>query len=623
MRFDVQDPLMPAKDGATLEGIRDGDAEQGFGYAGTDKRDSIAFFQVLGPEGLAKRQSCASLGKASLGRKASRASFTGNLTSRPSVASLKETISRINLELHPEKGSFVAYSMASIPTIAAKVYIITQILAAISVSMGSMAVGFTAGWTSPALASMERPNSTLHLTEDQQSWVGSLMPLSALLGSLVGGWLIEVLGRKMLICFCGPPFILAYLVMGSASHVWMLYVGRSVAGLCVGLLTLTLPVYLSETIQPEIRGTLGLLPTTLGNGGILVCFTLGAYVGWSALAYAGALIPAVFLVMMIFVPETPRWYISKGREEEAYKSLCWLRGTDADVDEELQDIVDNHEAAAQQTTSVFEVFDPKYRKPLGIALILMTFQQLSGINAVIFYSVAIFKSVGSSLDSNLCSIIIGLVNLMSTFLATALIDKLGRKILLHISNGLMIVSLALLTVYFFMKSYATVDPVASTLNATLENITEPLELIIPLTDEQIAWNATIDNISWLPLVCLMLYVTGFSLGWGPIPWLFMGEALPAKIRGTAASMVTALNWSFSFVITKLFPIMVLILGEGGIFLFFTVVMIVATVFTIVFVPETKGMSLEDIEASMMGRTKPSATANRQRKISEISGIMMH
>uniref|UniRef100_A0A2P2HXB0 Facilitated trehalose transporter Tret1-2 homolog n=1 Tax=Hirondellea gigas TaxID=1518452 RepID=A0A2P2HXB0_9CRUS len=565
------------------------------------QRGSLAFLQVV-QERINSRASSASLalrGSRASFSTSSRTSFatqggTG-MASRPSMASLKETLSRVNLELHPEKGSYMAYSlgqsMASMPTIAAKVYIITQVLAAISVSMGSMAVGFTAGWTSPALVSMDMPNSTINVTEDQKSWVGSLMPLSALTGSIVGGYLVEAIGRKMLICVCGPPFILAYLILGSATNVWMLYIGRSIAGVCVGFLTLTLPVYLGETIQAEIRGTLGLLPTTLGNGGILICFLAGAYVNWSVLAYIGAIIPLIFLLMMIFVPETPRWYISKDREEDAYRSLCWLRGTNADVDMELQDIIMNHELTASNTSSLRDLFTRSYFKPFLIALLLMTFQQLSGINAVIFYSVSIFKSFGSTLDSNMCSVIIGVVNLFSTFLATAMIDRLGRKILLYISDFFMVVSLIFLSAFFYMKS---------------------------LGKEDESWAATVDSISWLPLVALILYVLGFSLGWGPIPWLFMGEALPAKIRGPAASIVTAFNWACTFVITKNFPVLLKILGETGVFSMFAVIMMIGTVFTIFCVPETKGMSLEDIEAVMMGRTKPSVN----RKMSVISGIVM-
>lgn len=271
--------------------------------------------------------------------------------------------------------------------------------------------------------------------------------------------------------------------------------------------------------------------------------------------------------------------------------MCWLRGTNADVDTELQEIIVTHELSATESSSIKQVFTKQYFKPFMIAMLLMSFQQFSGINAVIFYSVSIFESVGSSLDSNICSVIIGVVNLFSTFLATALIDRLGRKILLYISNALLVVSLVSLAIFFYFKKYAESDP---------------------------SWKETIDSVSWIPLVNLILYVLGFSLGWGPIPWLFMGEALPAKIRGPAASVVTAFNWTCTFFITKLFPSMLELFGEAGVFSFFAAVMVIGTIFSIFFVPETKGLTLEDIEAMWMGRTKPSLN----RKMSEISGIVM-
>ncbi|MCL4137268.1 UNVERIFIED_CONTAM: hypothetical protein GTU68_020120, partial [Idotea baltica] len=213
--------------------------------------------------------------------------------------------------------------------------------------------------------------------------------------------------------------------------------------------TLSLPVYLGETIQPEIRGTLGLLPTTIGNIGILICFLVGSYVNWSWLAYIGSLIPLLFFCLMIFVPETPRWYVSKGREEHAEKSLQWLRGTDNDVEFELEAIQKNFEMSASEKSSIRDLFKKQYSKALGIAIGLMLVQQLSGINAVIFYTVDIFKLSGSKIDGNLSTIIVGIVNFMSTFLANILIDKLGRKILLYISDVAMIVSLFSLGSYFY------------------------------------------------------------------------------------------------------------------------------------------------------------------------------
>lgn len=127
----------------------------------------------------------------------------------------------------------------------------------------------------------------------------------------------------------------------------------------------------------------------------------------------------------------------------------------------------------------------------------------------------------------------------------------------------------------------------------------------------------VDSISWLPLVSFMMYVVGFSLGWGPIPWLFMGEALPAKVRGPAASMVTALNWSCTFIITKTFPGMIEALGPSIVFFMFSVIMVIGLLYAVFFIPETKGKMLEEIEEELSGRKN---SANR--KVSTVSGLNM-
>ncbi|KAK3853862.1 hypothetical protein Pcinc_039620 [Petrolisthes cinctipes] len=483
------------------------------------------------------------------------------------------------------------------------------ILAAVSVSIGSMSVGFSAAYTSPALASLDSPGSTLNVTEEQKSWVGSLMPLSALTGSILGGYLIDALGRKMVILLCGPPFIVAWLLIGSAVNIGMIYAGRVLGGLCVGLLTLTLPVYLSEAIQPEIRGILGLLPTTIGNLGILVCYLVGSYVNWWVLAYVGTLIPFIFATMMCFVPETPRWYISKDRVDDARSSLQWLRGSTSDVEYELEAIVMNYEATCQVKTSIKEIFTRSNARPFLLSAGLMLIQQLSGINAVIFYTVSIFEMAGSTIDGHISTIIVGVVNLLATLVANALIDKLGRKILIYISSGLMVVSLLSLGTFFHLKEQVE----AAARDTAADNST-----VVAVNSTTVDTGAElVEQLSWLPLVSFMIYVIAFSLGWGPIPWLFMGEALPAKVRGPAASLVTALNWSCTFIITKTFPGLVEALGPSYVFFLFSGIMVIGTLYSIFLVPETKGKTLEEIEDELSGRKML-----RNRKISTISGLNM-
>lgn len=162
----------------------------------------------------------------------------------------------------------------------------------------------------------------------------------------------------------------------------------------------------------------------------MLCFTAGRYLNWDHLAFFGGVLPIPFLILMVMIPETPRWHVGHGSEDKARKALQWLRGKQADVEPELKGIVKSHTEAERHAAGnpFMELIKVKHLKPLSISLGLMFFQQLSGINAVIFFSQTIFKESGSTIDESLCSIMLGVVNFLATFVATALIDSLGRKV---------------------------------------------------------------------------------------------------------------------------------------------------------------------------------------------------
>ncbi|XP_020293941.1 facilitated trehalose transporter Tret1-like isoform X2 [Pseudomyrmex gracilis] len=457
--------------------------------------------------------------------------------------------------------------------------LLKQVLAALTVSLCSLVIGFASSYTSPALVSM-RDNSTtsFEVTKQMGMWIGSLMPLSALFGGVAGGPCIEYFGRKTTILATSIPFIAGWLFITLAQNVPMILVGRVLCGFGVGIASLTLPVYLGETIQTEVRGTLGLMPTVFGNTGILLCFMAGTYLNWRHLALFGASLSIPFMLLMIVIPETPRWYISKNKTKRARKALQWLRSKETDITEELMEIEKTHiesERTATQGT-IRELFKPNNLKPLLISLGLMLFQQLSGINAVIFYTVQIFQDAGSTIDENISTIIIGIVNFISTFIAAFVIDRLGRKMLLYISSVSMAITLFALGGFFYVKS-----------------------LGIDVT-----------FIGWLPLFSLIVYVIGFSLGFGPIPWLMMGEILPARIRGLAASIATGFNWTSCFIVTKTFQDIISLIGAHGAFWMFGLIVAMGFFFVIVSVPETRGRSLEEIEKRFTGPTRRmSAVAN--------------
>nr|XP_050857654.1 facilitated trehalose transporter Tret1-like isoform X1 [Vespula vulgaris] len=456
---------------------------------------------------------------------------------------------------------------------------IKQILAALTLSLGSLVVGYSTSYTSPALVSMQSNETemTFEVTKQMGMWIGSIMPLSALFGGIAGGPFIEYFGRRNTILGTAVPFIVAWVLIGLAQNIPMILIGRSICGFCVGITSLSLPVYLGETIQPEVRGSLGLLPTAFGNTGILMCFIAGMYLNWRYLALFGSTLPIPFLVLMFAIPETPRWYISKGKTKRARKSLQWLRGKNVDITEELTTIEELHvESERDIQDGLSELLKPNHVKPILISLGLMFFQQMSGINAVIFYTVQIFKDAGSTVDENISTIIVGIVNFLSTFIAAAVIDKLGRKMLLYISGVSMVITLLSLGSYFYIKTGDT----------------------------------DVSNIGWIPLISLIVYVIGFSLGFGPIPWLMMGEILPARIRGTAASIATAFNWTCTFVVTKTYEDFKELIGAYGTFWFFGIICAIGLIFVNVCVPETRGRSLEEIEKRFAGPVRRmSAVAN--------------
>lgn len=356
----------------------------------------------------------------------------------------------------------------------------------------------------------------------------------------------------------------------------------------MGIMSLSIPIYLSETIHPSVRGTLGIMPTTFANFAIVLCFVLAAYLDWVKLAWVGSVIPIPFIALMTLIPESPIWYILKRNEKGAKESLQFLRGSHTDVEPELHSMICSFAASQRRSTikPLENLSKLDSMKPLLISLGLMFFRQFCGINGLIFYTVQIFRDAGSSIDENLCTIIVALVNLMSSFIATMLIDLVGRKVLLFISSAVMSITLMILGSFFYYKD---------------------------------AGHDT-SSLVWLPLASFIVYVFGYSLGLGPVPWLMMGEMLPSKVRDLAGSIVTSFNWLCVFIVTRSFAdiiseslnfiamrlihltsLFLEIFGNHGVFWFFGCICILSTFYSIQVVPETQRKSLDEIHILIMGK----------------------
>ncbi|XP_056274687.1 solute carrier family 2, facilitated glucose transporter member 8 isoform X2 [Pseudoliparis swirei] len=447
-------------------------------------------------------------------------------------------------------------------------------LATLATVLGPMSFGFVLGYSSPAIPELTRiSDPRLRLDADQASWFGSIVTVGAAAGGLLGGWMVEKIGRKLSLMLCSLPFVFGFTIIIAAQNVWMLYAGRLLTGLASGVTSLVVPLYISEMAHERVRGMLGSCVQLMVVFGIMGVYLAGLYLDWRWLAVCSAVPPTLLMVVMCFVPESPRFLLSKGKRREAEEALRLLRGPDAPVERECARI----ESAFHQQDSGFQLSDlkdPGVYKPLLIGVMLMVFQQMTGINAIMFYAEDIFRQAHIK-ESNLASVIVGLIQVFFTGVAALIMDRAGRKILLIISGVAMAISTTSFGVYFYLVSR------------------------VPSVGEE-----PHADLSWLALASMAVFITGFALGWGPIPWLVMSEIFPSKVRGVASAACVLTNWSMAFLVTKTFQDMMGLLTSAGTFWLFASMCVLNVLFTIVFVPETKGKTLEQIEATFRGTSGP-------------------
>lgn len=323
------------------------------------------------------------------------------------------------------------------------------------------------------------------------------MPLGGFFGGLLAGKLIDLIGRKSTLMVVSLPLILGWLCIAYANYVWMLLLGRFVTGFAAGILTVSAPVYIAETSTPKARGFLGSGFQLSLTCGVLTVYIIGSYVPWSYLAAVCAYFPFVQLFILCFMPETPTWLIKTNKYQQATEAVFFLYGTDHNL-LALSLTRDNLEQDQNSTSNiVVEAFTKsKYRYPIFICLTIMFFQQFSGINAIMFYTVSIFSAAKSSINPNLATIIVGTVQTIVTLISCFLMDKMGRRFLLIGSGLVMAFAMTVMSIYYFL-----LDSKGSAFN---------------------------DEFGWIPLVAIILFIIAFSMGYGPIPWLLMSELIPVR-----------------------------------------------------------------------------------------------
>ncbi|GAA6226058.1 solute carrier family 2, facilitated glucose transporter member 6-like [Lates japonicus] len=460
-------------------------------------------------------------------------------------------------------------------------------LAVFSAVLGNFSFGYSLVYSSPVLPKLTSPDASpeLKMNTEQAAWFGSIYTLGAAAGGLGAMLLNDMIGRKLSIMMSAVPSAIGYMLMGGATNLWMLQVGRFLTGVAGGMTAASIPVYISEISHKAVRGALGSCPQITAVFGTLSLYALSLVVPWRWLAIAGE-VPAVLMVVLLsFMPSSPRRLLSIGQEQKAEKALRWLRGSQYDTHIELSAI--QHSINTQSRVTWSELATPNYYRPIFISVVMRFLQQMTGVTPILVYLEPIFAQSKVSLEPKYDAAIVGAVRLFSVAVAASLMDKAGRKALLYTSSMLMFVSTLTLT----MISHTTPCPPGP----TPPNNTMSLDYSSHNGTGNILEASQQSSASIIPLISTMVFIFGYAMGWGPITWLLMSEVLPLVARGVASGLCVTVSWLTAFMLTHAFTHLVDKYGLYVPYLLFTVVCVVCLLFNAVCIPETRGRSLEEIE----------------------------
>ncbi|CAA7029712.1 unnamed protein product [Microthlaspi erraticum] len=424
---------------------------------------------------------------------------------------------------------------------------------------GSFCYGCAAGYSSVAQPGITKD---LGLSVAQYSMFGSLMTFGGMFGAIFSGKVADLIGRKGAMWLAQSFCIAGWLGIAFGKDATWLDAGRLSIGFAVGLFSYVVPVYVAEITPKHVRGGFVFSNLLMQSCGVSLYYVIGNFIHWRKLALIGLIPCAVQVITLFFIPESPRLLEKWGRDKECRASLQRLRGNDADVSEEANAIKETMVLFDQGPKSrVIELFQKRYARCLVIGLGLMLLQQLSGSSGLIFYVGSVFEKGG--LQSSIGSMILAVILVPKSILGLILVEKIGRRPLLLTSiSGMSFFSL-LLSFSFCFRSYGMLD----------------------------------DFTPALTCIGVVGFIATFAVGMGGLPWVIMSEIFPMNVKVSAGSLVTLANWFFSWMVAFAYNIMIE-WNPSGTFLIFFSICAAGIAFIYAMVPETKGKTLEEIQASL-------------------------
>jgi SP family galactose:H+ symporter-like MFS transporter len=396
-------------------------------------------------------------------------------------------------------------------------------------------------------------------------WIVSSMMLGAAIGALGAGWMSAALGRKRSLILAGVLFVIGSLLSAAAWSPETLIAARLILGLAIGVATFTAPLYLAEVAPEKTRGAMISLYQLMITTGILVAFlsdTAFSYSGsWRWMLGIIAIPGILFLLGLFLLPDSPRWLMMRGRKQEAATVLQSLRGDAAQVAREVADIEEQLKTPQHGCHLFLE--NPKFRRSVGLGVLLYVMQQFTGMNVVMYYAPRIFQDMGYATAAQMWfTAVVGLTNVLATFIAIGLVDRWGRKPILYTGFTIMALGLGL--------------------------VGTMMHLGIATHGEQI-----------FTVAMLLLFIVGFAMSAGPLIWTLCSEVQPLKGRDFGIGCSTFTNWIANMIVGATFLSLLNGIGNAATFWLYGGLNLVFLLITFALIPETRNVTLEQIERNLM------------------------
>ncbi|XP_072375719.1 facilitated trehalose transporter Tret1-like isoform X2 [Diabrotica undecimpunctata] len=453
----------------------------------------------------------------------------------------------------------------------------------------------------PGISGNDR-SETILFGQDEISWISSINLIFIPMGCLISGSITQAIGRKRAMQIINIPFIVSWLLFHFSTKSWIIFVAASILGFSGGLLEAPVLTYVAEVTQPHLRGILSCTGTMTVTLGMLSQFILGSFMKWRTVTLVNCFIPIISFLLLMIVPETPVWLISKNRIEEAKKSIAWLRGWTAieDIQDEFQEL---HKQIynEKESGSFKEVISQKLKNlklfskrifiyPSSLLAFVFFLGHFNGYGPFQVYAIKIFQQMEVSIDPYYLTIILGVMQLLGSFVCVTSIRFLGKRTLTFFSLFMSGICCLIVGIYAYNKNILKFDP--------SEVSEEPVNL---------------EQGNWIPATCLILFGFFAYVGIKGLPFILIGELFAVEIRAFSSGFSAGVGYVFGFIANKTFLGMVSNFGFPWVFWFYTTVGLLGAVGLYFVLPETEGKTLYEISEHFAGRTKLSNSVRRNKK----------